>query len=35
MTAMVIFRPEGLIPARRRQLELHIEETFAEEDEDA
>ncbi len=35
MTAMVIFRPEGLIPARRRQLELHIEETFADEDDDA
>lgn len=32
MTAMMVFRPEGFIPARRRRIELHAEEAFAEEE---
>jgi branched-chain amino acid transport system permease protein len=35
MTLMMVFRPEGLIPARRRRLELHAEEVFADEEVDA
>ncbi len=32
MTLMMVYRPEGLIPARRRRLELHAREAFAEEE---
>ncbi len=32
MTLMMIFRPEGFIPARRRRLELHAKEVFEEEE---
>ncbi|GAB4267042.1 MAG: high-affinity branched-chain amino acid ABC transporter permease LivM [Deferrisomatales bacterium] len=32
MTLMMIFRPEGLVPAHRRRLELHAEQAFAEQE---
>jgi branched-chain amino acid transport system permease protein len=35
MTLMMVFRPEGFIPARRRRLELHAAEAFAEGEGDA
>ncbi len=35
MTLMMVYRPEGLIPARRRRLELHAREVFAEKESNA